>query len=288
MLPLVVLVASLSLTSATRATHAVSLAQCVRGCEAKNECHTSLESLSCEASCQAVCKCASISRRVLNKPKHCMSSMLEEHHKRLALFRLGHPRMKKVVLNDDQAKPDFASFVPLEDFWPHGHTDQAEEEEESKPVRKMLNSHAELSLLRKDAMPWSPEHRSLGSRSKHHHHHKHHNAALLSIHKNVTKTEMSANVTKQESAKQIAANASTSSKVVSVKTKVVAVKNGTTGNASATSKVVTPTNAKLINATTPAKVVTPANTTAPAKVAAPSNSSKATAPVKVAEPAKKK
>lgn len=175
MLQLAVLAASLGLVSATQATHSVSLAQCVRGCEAKNECHSSLESLSCEASCQAVCKCDRISHRMLNKPKHCMSDELEEHHKRLSLFRLGHPRMKKVVLKEDQTSSDFAAFVPLEDFWPHGHPSQPQED--SKPV--MLNSRAELSLLRKDAMPWSPEHRSLGSRSKHHHRRHHHNAALL-------------------------------------------------------------------------------------------------------------
>merc|ERR1719160_1325028 len=94
--------------------------------------------------------------------------------------------MKKVVLKDDNDNSNFASYVPLEDFWPHGHPDGPQVE--SKPV--MLNSRAQLSLLRKEAMPWSPEHRALGSRSKHHHQHQHHhNAAFLEKSKNATKTE---------------------------------------------------------------------------------------------------
>lgn len=271
MLQLVVLVVSLKSVSAADATHSSSMAHCVRGCEAKNECRSSLESLSCEAACQAVCKCARMSR-MLNKPKHCMSDALEEHQKRLSLFRMSHPRMTKVVLKDDQADPNFASYVPLEDFWPHGHPDEARED--SKPV--MLNSPTQLSLLRRDAMPWSPEHRSLGSRSKHHHR-RHHSAALLEKKKKATKID----------------KAATAGKDVETKTKVVA-------NISTSLNATIAVNATSVNATkagskatAPGKSATATNVTKSAKVAAPLNSSKSNsiklvAVAKPVGPAKKK
>lgn len=171
MLRLAVVVASLGLATATRGSHVAELTQCVHKCEQKNECHASLDSYSCEVSCDALCKCAAISRRMLNKPKHCMASMLEKHQKTLSMLRMKKATIKKVVLQDDDAKPkpadnDFSSYVPLEDFWPQGKRGEAQ-----KP--RMLNSRKEMSLLRDQSMPWSAAHRG------HHKHHRHHAAALL-------------------------------------------------------------------------------------------------------------
>lgn len=306
MLPFAILALSLSLASATLATHAVSVAKCVRTCEAENACHTSLESLSCEASCQAVCKCAAISRRMLNKPKHCMTAMLEEHHKRLSLFRMGHPRMSKVVLKDDQAKSDsdFAAYVPLEDFWPHGHDEKSQESEEhSKPV--MLNSHAELSLLRRNAMPWSAEQRSRGKGGHRHHHRHHHSTAFLEQNKNSTKTEKQSNVekaaipSKGAAITKVPANTTKSSKIQSFmkewpSTPILPV-NTNTSNSSKVVAEPKPEAAKepsKANATSKvaaeAETARSSNATTPAKVVAASNSSKTAAGVKTKEPAKRK
>lgn len=281
MLQLAVLAASLSSALAAHATHSISVAQCVGGCEAKNECRSSLESLSCEASCHAVCKCEAISHRMLNKPKHCMSDVLKEHQKRLSLFRMGHPRMKKVVLKDDQADSDFASYVPLEDFWPHSHPD--EPHDESKPL--MLNSPAQLSLLRKEALPWSPEHRSLGSRSKHHH--RHHNAALLEKKKKGTKTDKHASLKKTQTGERFEKPA-TAAIIVEAKKKVVT-------NMTASSNVTFAKNATSVHASrvgstanTSAKPLTTTNSTSLAKVAAQLNSTKFAAGEKASKSAKKK
>lgn len=286
MLQLAVLAASLSSASAAHTAHSTSVAQCVRGCEAKNVCHGSLESLSCEASCQAVCKCARISRRMLNKPKHCMADALEEHQKRLSLFRMGHPRMKKIILQDDRSDSDFASYVPLEDFWPHGHPDADADESSlvnSKPV--MLNSRSQLSLLRKEAMPWSPEHRSLGSRSKHHHKHRnHHSAVFLEKRKNATKVEKTAAAKDDVAAKKSVANLTAIA--VNATTRTNASKAGFKANASkagfnAPTAVKPVTSSGFTNATKPAKVVALSKST---KL----NSTKVVAAVKALEPAEKK
>merc|ERR1719235_344928 len=166
MFRLTCIAASLGLVAATRASHDADLSQCVHKCEAKNDCHGSLEALTCEESCAALCKCSAISRRMLNKPKHCMASMLEQHRKKLNLIRMKKATIKKVVLKDDDdaspaqaAEQDFSSYVALEDYWPQGHRAEAQ-----KP--RMLNSRKQMSLLKSEAMPWS------AARHGHRHHHR--------------------------------------------------------------------------------------------------------------------
>lgn len=227
-----------------------------------------------------------------------MSSMLEEHHKRLAMFQRSHPHIKKIVLNDDQ--PKFGSYVPLEDFWPHGHSDQTEDQtqDESKPRMlnsrvhlSMLNSRHQLSLINKESMPWSPEGRSLGTWSKAGHRHRHHRGTtFLDKAANIAKPEKEANATRAHVAskemlmKKVISNTTNSSKVA---TEVRA----------AAAKVPSKVHATSSNATTLAKVVMEAksanssNAATPAKVAAPSNSSKVAALINTTtdkEPGKKK
>lgn len=298
MSPLIVLVVSVGLASATRATHAVSFGQCVHSCETKNECRTSLDNLSCESSCAAVCKCAAISRRMLNKPKHCAASMLEQHNKKLALFRMGHPIMKKVVLKDDE--PKFEASVSLDDFWPHGHdAKQYDSEEDSMPRKPvMLNSRSQLSLLKKDAFPWSAERRSKGGH-RHHHHRHHHSAALLDHKKNITKMEQNSTTVKKNSTK--AEKNSTKAPVAPAALNATSVKKVSTNKTNA-SKVATSQEAKATTASTsskasptmPSKVtptaknVTSRNATEAAKVVAPSHLSKTAAAEKTKESGKKK
>lgn len=212
-----------------------------------------------------------------------MSDALEEHHKRLSLFRLNHPRMKKVVLKEDVTDSDFASYVPLEDFWPHGHANQPNDN--SKPV--MLNSRAELSLLRKEAMPWSPEHRSLGSRSKHHHQHQHHhNAAFLEKSKNATKTEKPATM---------AVKTGKSAMLVEAKKKSVLTKTTVNITASKAHNMEVAAKKKAaVNITASSRTTTAINKTsanaskAGSKVVALSNSSKFAMATKAPERTEKK
>lgn len=256
MLRLTVVVASLGLGAATREAHVAHLTQCVHRCEAKNECHASLDMLTCEESCEALCQCSAISRRMLNKPKHCMASMLEKHRKKLNLIRMKKATIKKVVLQDDDdaapakaAEQDFSSYVALEDYWPKGHYAEAA----AKP--RMLNSRKEMSLIRSKPMPWSAAR----------HPHKHHRHAAALITKNVSAP---ANATKVNASVAAPALQKATPKAAPVKVALPAK--------------VTTTN--VTKAETPAKVTTPAKETP--KVATPvKDTSKKAALIKVAAPA---
>jgi len=219
-----------------------------------------------------------------------MAAMLEEHQKRLSLFRMGKAHMKKVVLkDDDQAATDFAAYVPLADYWPHGQHD-VQDEEPSKPV--MLNSRAQLSLLRKSAMPWSSEHRGF----HHRHHRRHsHSAALVEKSKNATKpvVEESKNATKPVT------KASNLTKTAPMNTTRKAAPMNTTLKAATatkapleesknTTKAVTKPVSKASNGSKTAPMNTTLKATAPSKVTVEKKTSNTTAPVKAPEPAKKK
>lgn len=145
--------ASLALSSAFEDSHAASLAACVTGCERKNECHTTLDPIPCEGSCKLLCECTRIARRVLNKPKHCMASMIAKHRKQLSLFRTGKVRVQKVLLKETDASEPSMMDIHVEDAFPHGG-DVPEVAE--KP--RMLNGKR-MSLLKsashEAAMPWS-------------------------------------------------------------------------------------------------------------------------------------
>jgi len=268
MLRLAVVTALLGLATATRGSGASQLTQCVHKCEQKNECHASLDTYSCEVSCEALCKCSAISHRMLNKPKHCLASMIEKHQKNLSMLRMKKATIKKVVLNDEDAKPaksdenQFSSYVPLEEFWPEGERGEAQ-----KP--RMLNSHKEMALLRSKAAPWSA--------AAHHGHHRHHRHVTALVAKNASTP-----------AKNASTPAKNASKPVEAKAAPKATPKSELAQVTAPAKVAAPAKtastvkpAMVAKAEAPAKetakVATPVKVTAPVKEAAPT---KTTAPAK--------
>lgn len=152
------LLAALLLALADAHAHVTKLSKCIHRCESFNACQESLESLSCEAACETMCNCKVRAHRMLNKPHHCSTSMLEAQTKRLSLL-MGKAHPKKAQAQSDE----FSSYVPLEDFWPHA---QGQSEDKSTKPR-MLNTRRSLSLLKKGAEPWSQ-----AARHIHRRHHK--------------------------------------------------------------------------------------------------------------------